>query len=81
MIEVSEWATSPRYAGGTSSLLTPVSQKARKAYSKSKVVKHNKTVMLTPASNVGEYIFSSNYLQNMIVCKFNWSEVLINHIV
>lgn len=79
MIEVSEWTTSPRYAGGTSSLLTPVSQKGRKAYSKSKVAKHKKIDMLTPISNVGEYIFSSNYLQNLIICKFNWLAVLINH--
>ncbi|XP_042421917.1 transcription factor E2FB-like [Zingiber officinale] len=71
MIEVSEWATSPRYAGGTSSLLTPVSQKARKAYSKSKVVKHNKTVMLTPASNVGSP--SSDSLTPISSCRYDSS--------
>lgn len=55
VIEVSEWTTSPGYA---SPLLTPVSGKGRKTYSKSKVAKNSKSGALTPVSNVGEYFFS-----------------------
>lgn len=58
VVEISEWTTSPGCAVGfTSPLLTPVSEKGRKTYSKSKVAKHNKSGGQTPVSNAGEQIF------------------------
>ncbi|CAL9081694.1 unnamed protein product [Musa textilis] len=54
VVEISEWTTSPGCAVGfTSPLLTPVSEKGRKTYSKSKVAKHNKSGGQTPVSNAG----------------------------
>lgn len=56
VIEVSEWTTSPGYSiGGTSPLLTPISEKGRKTYYRSKVAKHNKPGAVTPVSNVGMF--------------------------
>ncbi|WOK97330.1 transcription factor E2FB [Canna indica] len=74
VIEISEWTTSPGYTvGGTSPLLTPVSEKGRKTYNKSKVAKHTKSGALTPVSNVGSPSGDNQNLTPVGTCRYDSS--------
>ncbi|XP_074591517.1 transcription factor E2FA-like [Curcuma longa] len=72
VIKVSEWTTSPQYSvGGTSPLLTPVSEKGRKTNNRSKVAKHNKLEALTPVSDIG--LPSGDNLTPVGTCRYDSS--------